>query len=51
MPRAATPLEKADIVAALQGMETSRRNGLYGRVAPIDGLIERAVALAKRGYL
>lgn len=42
-----TSVERADIVAALQRMEVSRRNALYGRAETEGGLVARAVVLVK----
>lgn len=45
--RAGSSTEKADVVAAIADMETSRRNAVYGRLSTEGGLPARAVAVCK----
>lgn len=47
-PELHTPLERADAIGALGGMELSRRNAFYSGAEVEGGLVARAVAVAKR---
>lgn len=47
IPRAASDLERADLVAGIARLEESRRNTVYGRLRPTDSLASRAASLAK----
>ena len=46
---AQSPVERAEIVCALQRMESGRRNALYGRAAGDGDLPSQAVRLARAG--
>lgn len=48
---AQSPIERAEIVCALQRMEVGRRNALYGRAAGDGDLPSQAVRLARAGQV